>query len=72
MELRKVSQMTRKEIVEYVAEWFGIEPDKNGDTYSYDWQSGCAMGGESDKWLTLAEVVNCIETMLNDYGIEDE
>ena len=54
--------MTREEIMEALAEWFGIEPNEDGeyDIEDYDWQAGCYM---NRNWLSLAEVVKCIETM---------
>lgn len=57
--------MDRQEIMEMLAEWFGIEPDEDG-TYnidSYDWQAGCSMG-YGGRWLNLAEVVKCIEASM--------
>lgn len=52
--------MERQEIMEALAVWFGIEPDENGeyDIDSYDWISGCYINGN---WLSLGEVVRCIE-----------
>lgn len=52
--------MEREEIIEMVADWFGIEPDENGehDINGYDWQAGCYMNGT---WFCLAEVVKMIE-----------
>lgn len=54
--------MDRQEIMEIIAEWFGIESDEDGnyDIDSYDWQAGCSMG-YGGKWLCLAEMVKCIE-----------
>lgn len=54
--------MTRKEIMEALADWFGIDPNEDGkyDIDSYDWQAGCYKGR---KWFSLAEVVECIESM---------
>ena len=56
--------MDRQEIMERVAEWFGIEPDENGeyDIDDYDWQAGCYING--GKFLNLGEVVRCIENMM--------
>lgn len=55
--------MSRQEIMEYLAEWFGIEPDEDGeyDINDYDWQAGCYM---NHKWFSLAEVVQCIESFI--------
>ena len=56
--------MNRQEIMEYIAEYFGIEPDidDDGNEYydidSYDWQSGCYI---DRRWFSPAEVVRCIE-----------
>ena len=60
----------RKVIMGHVAEWFGIEPDDNGqyDIDDYDWRSGCSMGGGI--WLTPSAVVFCIESLFNDLGID--
>ena len=51
--------MERTEIIEKLAEYFGIEPDENGeyDLDSYDWQSGCSFKGT---WLSLANIVDCL------------
>jgi len=61
--------MSKEEIVRYVAEWFGIEPNEDGtfDLDDYDWTSGCYMNGN---WFCLAEVVGCIEGMVRDYGLK--
>lgn len=55
--------MTREEIMEYVAEYFGIEPNEDGehDIRDYDWQSGCYING---KWFCLAKVVEMIENIV--------
>lgn len=55
--------MTREEIMEYVAEQFGIEPNEDGehDIRDYDWISGCYING---KWLCLAKVVKMIENIV--------
>lgn len=55
--------MNRQEIMEVLANWFGIEPDGDGnfDINDYDWQAGCYCNG---KWLSLAEVVKCMEVLL--------
>lgn len=56
--------MERQEIMEKVAEWYGIEPDENGeyDIDSYDWQAGCYIARGT--FLNLAGVVRCIESMM--------
>lgn len=58
--------MDRQEIMEMLAEWFGIEPNEDGeyDINDYDWCSGCSMGNSSGIWLTLGEVVRCLEANL--------
>lgn len=57
--------MDRQEIMEHVADWFGIEPDDNGwfDIEDYDWQAGCYLGS-GRMFLNLASVVECIESMM--------
>ena len=52
--------MTREEAIELLAEYFEIEPDENGehDLNSYDWTSGCSMGG--GVWLNLANVIEAL------------
>ena len=42
----------------------GFVRDENGefDIYGYDWQAGCYVNG--GKFLCLAEVVKCMETMM--------
>ena len=56
--------MDREEIMELVADWFGISPNENGtfDIDDYNWQSGCYMG--NGRWFCLAEVVKCIESII--------
>ena len=56
--------MDREEIMERVAEWFGIEPNEDGsyDIEDYDWQAGCYING--GKFLNLEQVVMCIERMI--------
>lgn len=46
--------MERQEIMEALAQWFGIEPNENGefDIDDYDWQAGCYVNG--GRWLILA------------------
>ncbi len=58
--------MERQEIMQVPAEWFGIEPDDDGeyDIGGYDWQAGCYMGNGSGRFLNLAEVVRCLEMNL--------
>ena len=64
--------MDRQEIIECVAHWFGIEPDEgyyDYDTNSYNWQAGCYLSGSTNgTFLNLAEVVDCIEDMMEDIG----
>lgn len=59
--------MEREEIMACVAEYFGIEPDENGehDINDYDWQAGCYIGSDG-RFLSLAEVVKCIESFIYD------
>ena len=55
--------MDRQEIMEYVAEYFGIETeDGEFDINDYDWQAGCYIS--HDRFLNLAEVVKCIESII--------
>ena len=60
--------MDREEIVEAVAQYFEVERDEEGnyDTDTYDWQAGCYLGS-GGKWLSLAEVVDCIEDIVSTY-----
>lgn len=55
--------MTRQEIINFIGEWFRIEPEENGeyDINSYDFQAGCYHNG---RWLNLAEVVKMAEELL--------
>ena len=55
--------MERQKIMEYLAEYFYIEPNEDGefDINDYDWQAGCYTNG---KWFSLAEVVKCIEQFM--------
>ena len=64
--------MSRDEIIETVAEFFGIDIDdisKDDDGHydirnDYDFQAGCSLGS-GGKWLNLANVVRCIEENFN-------
>ena len=60
--------MNRQSIMEYVAEWFGIEPNEDGsfDINDYDWQAGCYHG---HKFLNLEEIVKLIEFIAEEEGI---
>ena len=55
--------MDEREVIEALANYFGIEPDEETGEYnlkSYDWISGCSMGNGSDHWLTLANVIEAL------------
>lgn len=64
--------MSRNEIVEAVADYYGIDYDDidkkdNGDydiRNDYNFQAGCSMGNGT--WLNLESVVKCIESILED------
>ena len=63
--------MTSEQVIEAVAEWYNIEPDEQTGKYDlddYDWQSGCSHNGH---WVCIADVVGCIENMLNMRGLLD-
>lgn len=50
----------REEVVQGVAEYYGIEPDEEGkyNLNDYEWQAGCYI--RNGHWLSLADVVACI------------
>lgn len=52
--------MERQEIMEVLAEYYGIESNENGeyDIEDYDWQAGCYTNG---RWMSLGEIVKIIE-----------
>ena len=54
--------MNRQDVVDMVADYYGIETDDNGhaNEESYAFQSGCSIGNGT--WLTLSSVVDCICT----------
>lgn len=54
--------MTREELIEALAEYFGIEPDDNGEynLNSYDWESGCYF---NHQWFSLKEVVRALSPL---------
>ena len=58
--------MDRQEIMEKVAEYFRINPERddngNYDIKDYEWISGCYINGNS--WLSLGAVVRCIEAII--------
>lgn len=52
----------KQEIAALIAERFDIDPDEETGEYDlsdYEWTSGCYHG---NKWLSLAEVVNMIDS----------
>ena len=52
--------MTKEEIIEFVAERFGIQHDEDDGKYHLrdgDWKTGCYVNGE---WLCPATVVSLI------------
>lgn len=51
--------MERDEIIEALADYFGIEPNEEGeyDLDDYDWQSGCSFNG---RWMNLATIVEIL------------
>lgn len=53
--------MSRQEIMEKVASYFDIEPNDEGefDINDYEWQAGSY--NSKGKWISLAELVYCIE-----------
>lgn len=59
--------MERTEIMAHVAEYFGVEPNEDGkyDIDDYDWMAGCYIGS-CGRFLSLAEVVKCIESFIYD------
>ena len=54
--------MDREEIINALAEYFGIEPSEDGeyDLTDYDWTAGCRFAYGSDRWLSLANVVKAL------------
>lgn len=53
--------MDREEMIERLAEYFGIEPDEETGEYDlndYEWQAGCSFGG--GVWLNLANIIECL------------
>ena len=48
------------EVIERLAEYYGIEPESNGrfDLDSYEWVAGCGDG--HGRWISLANVVKAI------------
>lgn len=64
--------MTREDVIEYVAEWYDVEIEKNSDgeydTSGSDWSSGCY---HDEHWVCLKDFVDCIENMLENEGLLD-
>lgn len=58
--------MDREDIMQEIAEYFHIEPNDEGeyDIESYNWQAGCYI---DSTWFSPAEVVYCIEEIINRY-----
>ena len=70
-----MKEKNREMVMEALANYYNIEPDEDGeyDINSYDWQSGCSFHG-SDRWLTLSDIVYCMEDFIEDeliYELED-
>lgn len=63
--------MTRNEMIEALAEYFGAElKEKDNGEYDitgYDWEAGCYMGVENswgeNEWLSLRNVVFALEDL---------
>ena len=70
--------MDRQEIMEKVANYFGIKPDEDGeyDISSYEWTAGCYTNGKNwcgeASWMSLAEFVRCIEQEFSDYFYDED
>lgn len=62
--------MDEKKLKKYIADWFGVEPDEDGeyDTSDYDWTAGCSFG-YGGKWLSLGEVLECMKDALDNEGL---
>lgn len=57
--------MTREELIELLAEHYGIERDEETgefDLDDYDWQSGCYA---RNRWFSLAEIVDIVSPYLD-------
>lgn len=62
--------LNKEEIMEYVAPYFGIEPeDGKFDINDYDWQSGCYC---NRRWLSPSIIVEIIQDFQNDYSCDYE
>lgn len=70
--------MSRQEIMERVARYFGVEPDDYGeyDINSYEWSAGCYTGCKNEydetTFMSLAEFVKCIEREFDDCFYDDD
>ena len=56
----------RDEIIEALAEAYGIEPNEDGkyDLNDYDWTAGCGGFHGDETWLSLKNVVNVLSDAL--------
>ena len=61
------------EIIEALAEAFGIEPDENGgyDLEGYEWRAGCGGYNGDYSWLSLKNVVEVLADALSWRDEED-
>ena len=70
--------MSRQEIMERVARYFGVKPDEDGeyDISSYEWTAGCYTNSKNEygetTFMSLAEFVKCIEQEFDDCFYDDE
>lgn len=64
----------KEEIVNALAERFGIEPDEETgkhDLNSYEWTAGCGGYNGDVSWLSLKNVVDVLADALGYYDDED-
>lgn len=62
----------RDEIIEALAEAYGIEPEDGGyDLDDYDWRSGCGGFHGDYTWLSLKNVVEVLAGALEWHDEED-
>ena len=72
--------MNRDDVIQYVAERFGIElEDRNGEYNldTYEWQAGCYTGNrdpynDENIWLSVAKIVEIMDDFACDYGLYED
>lgn len=69
--------MNRDTVIMYVANFFGIDPDDDGnyDLSSYGWTAGCYAGRDSNGdavWMSPSAIIDIFDELACDYDLYDD